>query len=152
MTFPKSIRDQSGMVPGSPVHEKTSIWMHWKLPELSRTSKNDKSDKLKNWQRKWRDRRVRSWFRFLLSSFGLFSLFFWLNMTLRADRLKSNYLGCWILPSTRPRSSENKSQKSFKFWIYISFFWKIQSVEKSKSSSNRSNTMKSMIYPRLRKF
>ena len=25
MTFPKSIRDQSGMVPGSPGHEKTSI-------------------------------------------------------------------------------------------------------------------------------
>ena len=24
---------RSGMVPGSPWHQKTSIWMHWKLPE-----------------------------------------------------------------------------------------------------------------------
>ena len=33
MTFLKSIQDQSGMVPGSPGHEKTSFWIHWKLPE-----------------------------------------------------------------------------------------------------------------------
>ena len=33
MTFSKSIQDQSGMVLGSPGHEKTSIWIHWKLPE-----------------------------------------------------------------------------------------------------------------------
>ena len=33
MIFPKSIQDQSGMVPGSPAHEKTSFWIHWKLPE-----------------------------------------------------------------------------------------------------------------------
>ena len=34
MNFPKSIQNQSGMVPGSPGHEKTSIWIHCKLPEL----------------------------------------------------------------------------------------------------------------------
>ena len=33
MTFLKSIQDQSVMVPGSPGHEKTSFWIHWKLPE-----------------------------------------------------------------------------------------------------------------------
>ena len=33
MNFSKSIQDQSGMVPGSPGHEKTSVWIHWKLPE-----------------------------------------------------------------------------------------------------------------------
>ena len=33
MTFPKSIQDQSGMVPGAPGHQKTLVWIHWKLPE-----------------------------------------------------------------------------------------------------------------------
>ena len=55
-----------------------------------------KSDKLKNWSRKWRDTIARSWFRFLLGSFGFNSLSFWLYMTLRADMLKSNYLTCSI--------------------------------------------------------
>ena len=32
MNFPKLIQNQSGMVPGSPEHEKTSAWIHWKLP------------------------------------------------------------------------------------------------------------------------
>ena len=58
--------------------------------------KISKNDKLKNWPRKWTDKHVRSWSRSLLDSFGLFLFFFWFNMTLRADRLKSNYLGCWI--------------------------------------------------------
>ena len=38
---------------------------------------------------------MRSWFRFLLGSFGFNSLSLWSNMTLRADRLKSNYPTCW---------------------------------------------------------
>ena len=36
--FPKSIQDQYGMVPGSPRHEKTSVWIHWELPESLKTS------------------------------------------------------------------------------------------------------------------
>ena len=51
-----------------------------------------------------------------------------------------------------PTLQRKKISKILKFWIHISIFWKIQSVEKSKTSSNRSNTMKSMIYPRLREF
>ena len=51
-----------------------------------------------------------------------------------------------------PTLQQKKISKILKFWIHISIFWKIQSVEKSKTSSNRSNTMKSMIYPRLREF
>ena len=60
-----------------------------------KTSKFWKSDKLKNWSRKWRDTIPRSWSRPLLGSFGSFALFFWFKVTLRADRLKSNYLTCW---------------------------------------------------------
>ena len=33
MNFPKSIQNQSEMVPGSPGHEKTSVLIHRKLPE-----------------------------------------------------------------------------------------------------------------------
>ena len=57
--------------------------------------KNEKSDKLKNWSRKWRDTIARSCCRSLLGSFSLFLGFFWFDMTLRADRLKSNYRTCW---------------------------------------------------------
>ena len=42
MMFPKSIGDQSGMVPGPSGHQKTSFWMGSKLP--------DPWKKLKKWQ------------------------------------------------------------------------------------------------------
>ena len=83
--------------------------------------KISKNDKLKNWSRKWTDKHVRSWSRSLLGSFGVFSLSFWFNMTLRADRLKSNYLGCWIFEISSVPDSE-----------YFSFFFvflNIRSVE-----------------------
>ena len=39
MMFPKFIQDQSGMIPASPGHEKTSIGIRWKLPERWKISK-----------------------------------------------------------------------------------------------------------------
>ena len=84
--------------------------------------KISKNDKLKNWPRKWTDKHVRSWSRSLLGSFGLFSSFFWSNMTLRADRLKSNYLGCWIFEISSAPDLEN-------FSILFFVFLNIRSVE-----------------------
>ena len=54
--------------------------------------------------------------------FWLFSHFFWFNMTLRADRLKSNYLGCWILEISSAPDLEN-------FSILFFVFLNIRSVE-----------------------
>ena len=47
MMFPKSIGNQSGMVPGPSGHQKTSFWMGSKLPDPSKNSKNDKLKKFK---------------------------------------------------------------------------------------------------------
>ena len=58
-------------------------------------------------------------------SFGFFwCLFFsfWFNMTLRADRLKSNYLGCWIFEISSAPDLEN-------FSILFFVFLNIRSVE-----------------------
>ena len=51
-------------------------------------------------------------------SFGFFWFvfsFFWFNMTLRADRLKSNYLGCWIFEISSAPDLENFSILFFVF-------------------------------------
>ena len=45
-----------------------------------------------------------------------FSLFFWLNMTLRADRLKSNYLGCWIFEIS---SAPDLDPFSILFFVFL---------------------------------
>ena len=54
--------------------------------------------------------------------FGFFSHFFWFNMTLRADRLKSNYLGCWIFEISSAPDLDP-------FSIFIFVFLNICSVE-----------------------
>ena len=95
--LPKSIQDQSlGWSLDHQGMKKHQFECIGSFRNHQKHKKIDKSDKLKNWPRKWQDTIVRSWFRFLLGSFGFNSLFFWLYMTLRADMLKSNYLTCWI--------------------------------------------------------
>ena len=94
-------KHQSGSIGSFRNHEKHhKIW---------------KNDKPQNWSRKWRDTIARSCCRSLLGSFGVFSLSFWFNMTLRADRLKSNYLGCWIFEISSPPDLVNFSILFFVF-------------------------------------
>ena len=126
MSFAKSIKNQSGMVPGSPGHEKTSIWIHWKLPEPWKTWQNPKkiiNSKIdqENEEIRYQDHDL-DLFWVLLDSFHFSFDHTWLRtdrlksnyltcwkfemssvlMTLRADRLKSNTSRCWILGESSP--------------------------------------------------
>ena len=119
MIFPNFIKDHFYDDLWCQGYRKTWFGIEFSFRKSLKTWKNDK---LKNWPRKWTDKHVRSWSRSLLGSFGLFLSFFWFNMTLRADRLKSNYLGCWIFEIS---SAPDLDPFSILFFVFLN----IRSVE-----------------------
>ena len=104
MMFPKSIGNQSGMVPRPSGHQKTSFWMGSKLLD---PWKNSKNDKLKKSKISWKTQAFDDFLDLIFSNFpcwrmcclaaGLEKTFTWLLEQILAQ---SNYRTYWIFGST----------------------------------------------------
>ena len=104
MMFPKSIGNQSGMVPGPSGHQKTSFWMGSKLLD---TWKNSKNDKLKKSKISWKTQAFDDFLDLIFSNFPCWrmcclaaGLEGTIHMTLRADTAQSNNRACSNFGST----------------------------------------------------